>query len=74
MLHVLQTLKRRYPDDFAWRQPWAEGAHPPIDLLWGSASLRQYIDADRSVQALIESWQPDLREFEQMRAEVLLYP
>ena len=74
MLQLLQTLKRRYPDDFAWRQPWAEGAHPPIDLLWGSASLRQYIDADRSVQALIESWQPDLREFEQMRAEVLLYP
>ena len=74
MLHVLQTLKRRYPDDFGWRQPWAEGARPPVDLLWGSAALRQHIDADLAVETLIESWQPELREFERKRAEVLLYP
>ena len=74
MLQLLQTLKRLYPDDFAWRQPWADGARPPIDLLWGSASLRQHIDADEPVEVLIESWQPALREFEQMRAEFLLYP
>ncbi|MCY3977007.1 MAG: DUF1343 domain-containing protein [Chloroflexi bacterium] len=74
MLHVLQTLKRRYPDDFAWRQPWAAGARPPIDLLWGSEALRQHIDADKPVEALIANWQPKLREFERARAEVLLYP
>lgn len=74
MLHVLQTLKRRYSDDFAWRQPWAKGAYPPIDLLWGSDALRQHIDADEPVEALIESWQPELREFEQTRANYFLYP
>ena len=74
MLQLLQNLKRRYPDDFAWRQPWADGAHPPIDLLWGSAALRHHIDADEPVEALIESWQPGLRDFEQLRAEFLLYP
>lgn len=74
MLHILQTLKRRYPDAFDWRQPWADGAHPPIDLLWGNDALRQHIDADEPVEALIKNAQPDLREFEQMRVEFLLYP
>lgn len=74
MLLILQTLKRRYPDEFAWRQPWSEGARPPIDLLWGSDRLRRHIDADEPVDALIESWQPELRNFERLRADYLLYP
>lgn len=74
MLHVIQTVKRRYPADFAWRQPWEAGARPPIDLLWGSDSLRQHMEADEPVEALIENWQPALREFEQTRAQYRLYP
>ena len=73
MLQVLRTLKRRYPAEFAWRGPWAEGAHPPIDLLWGSERLRHHFDSDELVDALIESWQPDLREFERVRASYFLY-
>lgn len=73
LLHVLQLLKRRYPDDFAWRQPWAEGARPPVDLLWGSDRLRKHIDTDETVDSLIESWQPGLREFERLRAAYHLY-
>ena len=73
MLRVLQLLKRRYPNEFAWRQPWAKGARPPIDLLWGGDGLRHCIDSDEPVDSLIESWQSDLREFERMRAEYLLY-
>ena len=73
MLHVLQKLKRRYPDEFSWRQPWREGSRPPIDLLWGDDSLRRHLDSDEAVEALIESSQPDLREFERLRAEYRLY-
>ena len=73
MLHVLQALKRRYPEAFAWRGAWREGARPPIDLLWGSDALRQHIDADKLVEALIESWQTELREFEQACADYLMY-
>ena len=73
MLHVIQTLKRRYPVEFAWRQAWSEGARPPIDLLWGSDRLRQHIYSDQPVKALIECWQPDLHEFERLRADYLLY-
>ncbi len=74
MLHVLQLLKRRYPAEFAWRQPWGgAGAHPPIDLLWGSDRLRKHIEVDQPVSELIESWLPALREFERLRAAYLLY-
>jgi len=73
MLHILQTLKRRYPNEFAWRQPWREGSRPPIDLLWGGDSLRHHLDSDDPVEALIENWQPSLREFERTRADYLLY-
>ncbi len=73
MLHVLQTLKRRYPDEFAWRQPWSDGARPPIDLLWGSDRLRRHLDADEPVDSLIESWEPGTRDFERDRAAHLLY-
>ncbi len=74
MLHVLQLLKRRYPAEFAWRQPWGgDGARPPIDLLWGSDRLRKHIEADQPVSELIESWLPALREFERLRAAYLLY-
>lgn len=74
MLHILQLLKRRYPDDFGWRQPWRDGAHRPIDLLWGGDALRQQIDSDEPVDALVESWQPGLDDYERLRADYLRYP
>ncbi len=73
MLHALQTLKRRYPDDFAWRSPWIPGRQRPIDLLWGSDRLRRHIDADESVAELIESWQADIAQFLQLRKRHMLY-
>ena len=73
-LHLLQIVKRAHPDEFAWRAAWNEGAHLPIDLLWGGDSLRRQIDADNDVAELIESWSADLREFQRQRAEYLLYP
>lgn len=74
MLQFLRAVKARYPADFAWRPPWAAGSPPPIDLLWGSDSLRQHIDkGDTSAAAFISSWQPALREFLSVRARYLLY-
>ena len=74
MLHIMQTLKRTYSDDFAWRPPWAARGKRPIDLLWGSDSLRRHLDADRPVGEFIETWMPDLQEFDQWRANYLIYP
>ena len=73
MLHLLQTLKRSYPDDFAWRPPWFPAKPRPIDLLWGSDSLRRHLDADRPVEEFIETWMPDLQAFARTRADCLMY-
>ena len=73
MLHVLQALKRAYPDEFAWRSAWVPGRKRPIDLLWGSDSLRRHIDADKPVDELITGWQPGLHEFIRLRSSFLLY-
>lgn len=73
MLQVLQTLKRSYPDRFGWRKAWIPGRQRPIDLLWGSDSLRRHIDADLPVDELIASWQPALQQFERLRGDYMLY-
>ena len=73
MLHVLQALKRVYPDDFKWRSPWVPGRRRPIDMLWGSDRLRRWLDADRPVDQLIESWRADLGDFAKRREAFLLY-
>ena len=72
-LRLLQIVKRDYPDDFAWREPWQTGAHPPIDLLWGSDALRRQIDADGDVAELIDGWGADLAGFQERRTAHLLY-
>ena len=73
MLRVLQAVKRRYPENFAWRESWREGAAMPIDLLYGSDELRLAIDAGRDVEALIAGWDDGLRTFMDARAGHLLY-
>ena len=72
-LHILQTIKRAYPDRFAWRKPWLPGRQRPIDLLWGSDRLRRHIDADRPVEDLAAEWGPALRRFERLRGDYMLY-
>ena len=73
MLQVLQTLKRTYPNRFKWREAWRAGQQQPIDLLWGSDSLRQQIDADLPVAELMAKWQPEMRDYMQRRQQFLLY-
>ena len=73
MLRVLQTLKRTYPDRFGWRRPWLPGRQRPIDLLWGSDSLRRQIDADRPVDQLAAEWEAGLQQFQRLRGDYMLY-
>ena len=73
ILHVLQTVMREYPDHFAWREPWSEGAAYPLDLLSGSDALRNHLNAGRPVDEIIESWQPGLNAFQRLRGQYMLY-
>ncbi|MEO0203307.1 MAG: DUF1343 domain-containing protein [candidate division WOR-3 bacterium] len=42
---ILETIKKLYPDKFKFREPPYEFEENimPIDLLWGSSSLREYL-------------------------------
>ena len=73
MLHALHIISSLYPTHFAWRAPWAEGGPMPIDLLWGSDSLRRHFDSDESLDAFIASWQPDRDIFLRLRERYMLY-
>ena len=73
ILHLLQTLISAYPSHFAWREPWSKDAARPIDLLAGSDALRLHLDAKRSAVELVESWQPAMNAFVQLRDQYMLY-
>ena len=46
-VHILETVKRLYPEHFRWKNPPYEFEEEtmPIDLLWGNDWLRRHIDA-----------------------------
>ncbi|MEU6863479.1 DUF1343 domain-containing protein [Streptomyces sp. NPDC046876] len=72
---MLRTLRRLYPDHFAWRTADAgvEGGdrRPFIDLLWGSDRLRRAVDAGEDPLPLCEPPAPPGRWAGE---DVLLYP
>ncbi len=73
VLHLIQIVKQQYPEQFAWRDPWSEGGHYPIDLLSGGNSVRTHLDTNGSVSDLVAQWQDDLQAFADLRAPFLLY-
>lgn len=72
-LHLLATVKTMYPESFGWHAPWAEGSPLPIDLLSGSARLRQHLDAGRPVSELVSQWEESVKAFQTLRVQYLLY-
>jgi len=68
---LLATLKRLYPDDFAWLPP-EEGSFF-IDKLAGGSGLRETIDAETSVDDLLSQWSREAAAFERNRSDILLY-
>jgi uncharacterized protein YbbC (DUF1343 family) len=72
-LYLLQQVLVDYPEEFAWRLPYSDGGHRPIDLLTGGSQVREHLTAGRPVSDLIASWQQDLREFDDLREPYLLY-
>ncbi|MEQ7010799.1 DUF1343 domain-containing protein [Actinopolymorpha sp. B17G11] len=77
MLHTLRTL---YPCEFGWRTTAAgaggTGHRHFIDLLWGSGSLRQSVDAGKDPTPLLALAGSDSPQHPAAWAgeEVLLYP
>jgi uncharacterized protein YbbC (DUF1343 family) len=72
---VIWALRQAAPDRFKWRDPPYEYEHtkPPIDILFGSTSLRKGLDAGGSVAEICGSWPAAVAPFESVRREYRLY-
>jgi uncharacterized protein YbbC (DUF1343 family) len=72
---LLQTFRRFDPAKFAWRQPPYEYEHEklPIDILAGSAALREQVETGVPLADIADRWWDDEEAFRQLRQAHLLY-
>lgn len=73
---LLQTLFSVAPDAFGWRAEPYEfvGDVPAIDLLTGSATFRERLEAGADLGSWIDGWRADEAAFRDERRADLLYP
>jgi uncharacterized protein YbbC (DUF1343 family) len=73
---ILKAVHNTYPRDFAWKQPpyEYEEIKMPIDILAGSERLRKDIEAWKDIKEMESWWKEELKEFEKIRKQYLLYP
>ena len=74
-LFLLGKIAALYPDKFEWKQPPYEYEHTrmPIDLIAGSAKLREDIDLGKGVEEFDQMAEEQLKEFVRLRKSYLLY-
>ena len=72
---ILKTVKSLYPEHFRWRKPPYEYEMKklPIDILSGSEELRRGIEEKRFLREMENSWKKDVKAFQSLRKEFLLY-
>ena len=72
---LIHMFRRMNPGKFSWRQPPYEYEHDklPIDILAGSDTLRQQVEAGLAPAAIADSWHTDETTFRDLRRPFLLY-
>jgi hypothetical protein len=72
---VLEATRAAGPGAFAWRDPPYEYEYtkPPIDMLYGSAALRETLDGGATAGELVKGWAERLKPFQETRARFLQY-
>jgi uncharacterized protein YbbC (DUF1343 family) len=72
---LIAAFHHAAPDRLLWRQPPYEYEHEklPIDILAGSATFREQVEAGASAGEMADSWRGDERAFKELRADYLLY-
>ena len=73
---VLYSIKKLYPNDFAWRTESYEFVSDrlAIDLLYGSSTLREEIGSGTlSLNDLESAWEEETKEFLPQRKACLIY-
>ena len=74
-LTMVKVAYELYPDEFRWKVPPYEYVYDrnPFDVIAGTSTIREVIEAGGSVEDLQAGWQKQLEEFHQVRTEYLLY-
>ena len=74
-LAMLEATRASNPERFGWRTETYEFVDDPIaiDLLCGSARIREGLEAGADLRELEDAWQGQLAEFREQRAPCLLY-
>jgi len=74
-VEILIAARELAPHDMAWGFPpyEYEETHPPIDILWGSASLREGVDAGATATDILAGVNADLATFSASVERYLLY-
>ena len=65
-IKLIYTFHKLYSEKFSFRNNW-------IDKLWGSSSLREMIENNKTPEQIINSWQSQLKRFKLERKQFLLY-
>ena len=73
---IVKTAFDLYENEFKWKIPPYEYVYDqnPFDVISGTDKLRLAIEDHQSLEQIIESWQPGLKEFAALRSRYLLYP
>jgi len=74
-LCLLSDIRAQSPTEFAWKQPPYEYEHIrlPIDLIFGSDTVRKDIEAGRDPRDIAASWRPGEEYFRRLREKYFLY-
>ena len=72
---LIEAMRSANPGAFEWRKPpyEYEDTKPPIDILYGSAALREGLEAGVTAAELSRGWGPALAPFLETRARYLQY-
>ena len=74
-LALIEAFRIAGPTHFAWREPpyEYEFTRPPIDILAGSARLREGLEQGRAASSLARDWNHELEPFLLVREQFLRY-
>ncbi|AIM16196.1 MULTISPECIES: exo-beta-N-acetylmuramidase NamZ domain-containing protein [Neobacillus] len=71
-LYIVKTIHDMYPNDFQFRARDSKGVSH-FDLLVGNGSIRDGIEAGKSIEEMKKEWEPALKTFMDVREKYLLY-
>ena len=72
---IIEQMRAADPGAFAWKRPPYEYEHDkePIDVIAGSPSFRQSIDAGERAEHIAAQWASSVQDFRKLQKPFLLY-